>query len=251
MVEASQRYGQDFIQYAAHSSNYSAKIITSYISSLLPLGSVLDVGCASGTWLRAWAERGVKFVYGIDGDWVDRGTLEIPVSSFINIDLADGFDLGRKFDLVQSFEVAEHIHPSVSELFIDSLVNHARGCILFSAAPPGQGGEHHVNERPYGYWRGMFTKRGFAVLDCVRPHVIADKRVSYWYRYNSFLYVRRDFLRQIPPQLTACEVAEDRPLEDLSPMAFRIRKTLVKHLPYTVQRGIAGLKARLAPTGRF
>jgi hypothetical protein len=208
------------------------------------------VGCASGTWLRAWAERGVELVHGIDGDWVDRESLEIPASSFTSTDLTGGFDLGRKFDLVQSFEVAEHIHPTASEVFIDSLTSHARHCILFSAAPPGQGGEYHINERPYGYWREMFGRRGFTVLDCVRPHVIADKRVSYWYRYNSFLYVRREFLGRISPQLTAWEVSGNTPLQDLSPMVFRIRKSVVRHLPYTLQHGIAGLKARFVPTGR-
>jgi SAM-dependent methyltransferase len=250
MAKRSQHYNSAFMQYAARSSSYSANTITSYLLSLLPLTSVLDVGCASGTWLRAWAERGVEFVYGIDGDWVDRESLEIPASSFAPIDLTGGFDLGRKFDLVQSFEVAEHIHPSAAEVFIDSLTSHARHCILFSAAPPGQGGEYHVNERPYGHWREMFGRRGFTVLDCVRPHVIADKRVSYWYRYNSFLYVRREFLGLISPRLASWEVAGNTPLQDLSPLAFRIRKSVVRHLPYTFQHGIAGLKARFVPTGR-
>ena len=29
--------------------------------------------------------------------------------------------------------------------------------VLFSAAPPGQGGHGHVNERSYEYWRGEFA----------------------------------------------------------------------------------------------
>ncbi len=251
MPEATPGYSSAFLQYAARSSSYSANVITSHVSSLIPLESVLDVGCASGTWLRAWAEHGVGFVYGIDGNWVDRESLELPSSNFSAINLADGFDLGRKFDLVQSFEVAEHLQPSAAEHFVDGLTSHARCYILFSAAPPGQGGDHHVNERSYDYWREMFGRRGFAVLDCIRPYVIGDKRVSFWYRYNSFLYVRREYLGRIPPALAAMEVPEGRALQDLSPLTFRIRKSLVKHLPYTLQHGIAGLKARFAPTGRF
>jgi hypothetical protein len=33
--------------------------------------------------------------------------------------------------------------------------------VLFSAAPPGQGGEHHVNERTYEFWRGLFARHGY------------------------------------------------------------------------------------------
>ena len=251
MREASRHYSPAFVQYAARSSSHSARVITTYLSALIPIRSVLDVGCASGTWLHAWAERGADSVYGIDGDWVDRKTLEIPSSSFAAVDLTSGFNLGRKFDLVQSLEVAEHIHPTASEVFVDNLASHARLGIFFSAAPPGQGGENHVNEKPYGYWREMFARRGFAVLDCIRPHVIADKRVSYWYRFNSFLYIRREFLEGLSPQLTSWEVPAVRPLQDISPVAFRIRKSVVKHLPFTVQRGIADLKSRFIPTGRF
>jgi SAM-dependent methyltransferase len=251
MREAPRHYSPSFVQYAARSSSHSAKVITAYLSNFVPIRSVLDVGCASGTWLRAWTECGAELVYGIDGDWVDREVLEIPLSSFAPVDLTGGFDLGRKFDLVQSLEVAEHIHPDASEVFIDNLTNHARLGILFSAAPPGQGGEYHVNERPYDYWREMFGRRGFTVLDCVRPHVIDDKHVSYWYRYNTFLYVRPEVLTRISPQLTSREVPMGSPLQDISPVAFRIRKSVVKHLPYTVQRGIADLKARFVPTGRF
>jgi hypothetical protein len=36
-------------------------------------------------------------------------------------------------------------------MFVYCLARHARRFVLFSAAPPGQGGEFHVNERPFEY----------------------------------------------------------------------------------------------------
>jgi len=244
-------YDKAFMQYAAQSSAYAAGVVTSHLAPMLGITSVLDVGCASGTWLRAWTERGVIDGHGIDGDYVDRTMLEIPQEQFTAIDLNRGFDLGRQFDLVQSLEVAEHIAPQVSDAFADSLARHARRFVLFSAAPPGQGGEFHVNEQPYEYWRSVFARHGFVVIDAVRPAIAKDVRVSYWYRYNVFLYVRHAELGKLDGRLTDLVVPEGTSLVDVAPLAFRIRKAIVRQLPSGVQNGVARLKTKFIPTGRI
>jgi hypothetical protein len=248
---AAYHYDPSFIRYTARSSAYAARAVTSLIGSSLGIRSVLDVGCAAGTWLRAWNEQGVSDIRGVDGSYVDRALLEIPVSAFTRMDLNDDFDLGRRFDLVQSLEVAEHIEAVAAEVFVENLTKHASRFVLFSAAPPGQGGENHINEQSYDFWRTLFEKRGFAAFDCVRPAIAADKAVSYWYRYNSFLYVRREALNEIPTELRVYEVGAGRPLPDISPFVFRLRKALLRRLPSSFQSGIAWLKTRALPTGRL
>jgi hypothetical protein len=165
------------MQYTAQSSAYSAAAVTSILHRRLKVDSVLDVGCACGTWLRAWSKNGVADLHGVDGDYVDRQMLEVPVGMFTAVDLIDLFDLGRQFDLVQSLEVGEHIKESASEAFVESIVLHARRYVLFSAAPPGQGGEHHINEQPYEFWRKKFERRGFVTVDAVRPAIAGDNRI--------------------------------------------------------------------------
>jgi 2-polyprenyl-3-methyl-5-hydroxy-6-metoxy-1,4-benzoquinol methylase len=244
-------YNEDFMQYAARSSAYSAAVMTSLIKERIPVGSVLDVGCALGTWLRAWAEAGVEDVYGLDGDYVDCNTLEIPKSSFRAVNLNGSFDLGRQFDLVQSLEVGEHIEESASEIFADNLARHARRYILFSAAPPGQGGQHHINERPYEFWRQLFEARGFRTLDAVRPAIIGDSRIAYWYRYNTLLFVRCELVPEIQKNLQDNILLSSDKVRDVSPLAFRLRKALVRRLSGSTQNKLAVLKARLIPTGRI
>ncbi len=251
MTSHSYTYNNAFLQYAAHSSAYSAHVITSILNAELAVESVLDVGCAMGTWLHAWRDSGVADYHGVDGDYVDRGKLEIPAAAFTAVDLNATFDLGRKFDLVQSLEVAEHVEPRAAEAFVDSLARHASRYILFSAAPPGQGGEFHINEQSYDYWREKLDRRGFVVVDALRPIIADDARISYWYRYNAFLFVRREALDGAPPGLRDKLVAEGAPLIDVSPLTFRIRKALVRRLPYGAQQEIARLKARFFPTGRL
>jgi SAM-dependent methyltransferase len=244
-------YDNSFIEYAAQSSAYSANAVTTILAPVLKVSSVLDVGCAAGTWLRFWGTQGVEDRHGVDGAYVDRALLEIPEENFIPRDLNQPFDLGRSFDLVESFEVAEHVNRDASATFADNLAKHSRQFILFSAAPPGQGGEYHVNERPYEFWRKLLAERGFVALDCVRPAILGDSRISYWYRYNTFLYVRRECVKDLPRQLAGSVVPEDVALKDVSPMTFQIRKALIGLLPFAAQHRIAWLKARLLPTGRL
>src|SRR5256885_15969550 len=103
-------------------------------------------------------------------------------------DLANPIDLGRRFDLVQSLEVAEHLPAVKAESFVDTLIAHG-SLVLFSAALPGQGGENHVNEQPLDYWRDIFRSRGYLPVDYLRPLITGDPAIQSWYRYNILLYV--------------------------------------------------------------
>ena len=67
--------------------------------------------------------------------------------------------MNRKFDLVLSLEVAEHLPSECAEAFVESLVN-LGPVILFSAAIPYQGGENHVNEQWPEYWVGVLSGEG-------------------------------------------------------------------------------------------
>ncbi len=244
-------YSRDFLQYAANSSALSARVIVGKLIAACTIKSVLDVGCATGTWLRAWSDAGATDVFGIDGGYVDVGMLQVPPAFFKPMDLNAPFTLGRSFDLVQSLEVAEHIRPDCSDTFVDSITKHANKFVLFSAAPPGQGGEFHINEQPYELWRAKFKERGFVALDAVRPMILNDPLVSYWYRYNTLLYVREEHLSDLPSDLLAAVIPADFSIADVSPLLFRLRKAAVRMLPRSTQHRIAQLKARFLPSGRI
>lgn len=238
-------YDSEFMEYTAQSSRYSARIIVSALHAALPLTSVLDVGCARGTWLRAWQEVGASDIFGVDGSYVDNSTLLIPFDRFRADDLSQRIDLCRQFDLVQSLEVAEHLPAVAADQFIENLVRHSRGIVLFSAAPPGQGGEHHVNEKPYGYWRGKFLTHGFHAYDFIRPLIAHDKNVTFWYRYNTLLYVHQEQAGALPAQIVATRIDETSPIPEVSPATFRARKLLVNAVPYAMQQWLARCKARM------
>lgn len=240
----SHQYNTDFMSYADRTSRFAAQTVAELLKGWFPINSVLDVGCAKGTWLAVWRDGGLGEVQGVDGDYVDRNTLAIPVDRFAARDLSQPFDFSRRFDLVQSLEVAEHIQAAAADTFADNLVRHASGLILFSAAPPGQGGEFHVNEQPYDYWRAKFAARGYVACDCLRPRIAENGQVSFWYRYNTLLYVQEDRLREAPTEVRASIVPQTIPIRDIAPTWFKLRKAIVRMLPESAKEWLARSKAR-------
>lgn len=239
-------YDGSFIRYTAGSSGYAALRIVPHVRGILPVASVLDVGCAAGTWLRAWQQQGVADMHGIDGDYIAPAALEIPEACFTAADLSKPVDLGRRFDLVQSLEVAEHIAPEASVAFVDTIVRHSKGLVAFSAAVPGQGGEYHINERPLEFWRDLFLLHGYHAFDCIRPRIQDDRRISFWYRFNILLYVHESRIADLPEAVQATRIPDGAGIPDVSPPLFRVRKAAVRCLPYRVQHELARLKARVA-----
>jgi SAM-dependent methyltransferase len=171
-----------------HAAESSAQVIVPLVANLIQPRSVLDVGCGDGTWLDAWRRTGVDDYFGVDGGEV-QPVLRIPADGFSPRDLTAPLDLGRRFDLVQSLEVAEHLPASAAEEFVRSLVGHG-DAILFSAAIPHQGGTGHVNEQWPDYWAHLFSRAGFTVYDWVRPRIWGNDRVAWWYAQNTLLFVR-------------------------------------------------------------
>ena len=234
-------YDENYYRYITDGSLRSAEIVLPLVSRLVAVRSVVDLGAGAGAWLCAWQRLGVADVVGVDGDHVQPTALMIPADRFVAADLAVPVRLRRAFDLVESLEVAEHLPPSAARTFIDNLVAHG-DVVLFSAAAPGQGGEYHVNERPYDYWRALFDERGYAMFDPIRIRVVDDLRVEPWYRYNTFLYVNRRLVPSLTEELKRTLIARDQPIRDLSPRLYKIRKSAIRCLPTPVMTQLAVLK---------
>lgn len=163
--------------------------IVPYLVSVFRPGSVVDVGCGLGTFLHVFLTEGVGHVLGIDGNWVDKSKLFIPVNNYLEKDLEHQIILNQKYDLVLCLEVAEHLAESSANILVDNLV--ALGdIIVFSAAIENQGGQNHINEQPFTYWRDKFHDRGFQIYDVFRNRFWNNPRVDWWYKQNMFLVAK-------------------------------------------------------------
>ncbi len=180
-------YTEEFFNNFIQSSLRSAGVIAPYIMETFgPLDSVVDVGCGLGIWLSVFHAFGAE-VTGIDGNNVPQSHMFIEPEQFKRIDLSNDFELPKRYSLCTCFEVAEHL----SEKSADSLV--ARLCLLsdlvvFSAAIPGQGGTHHINEQWQSYWAEKFNKKNYKCFDIIRPVIWDNQHISVWYKQNTLVY---------------------------------------------------------------
>ncbi|MBF0384190.1 MAG: methyltransferase domain-containing protein [Magnetococcales bacterium] len=221
-------YDKAFMKWA-NANQQSARVVVPLVLSIWPAKTVVDFGCAMGDWLVVWEEHGLT-ITGVDGDYVDLEKLNIKKEYFIEGDLNQPQNLGKRFDIVQCLEVAEHIQPQNAQQLIDTLTNHS-DAVLFSASPPGQGGEYHINEKPFSYWRDLFAKRDYQLFDCIRP-ALADKlEVKPWYRYNTMFFVHRSQINRLPQEVLQHKVAPSQPVIDPAPPYYKLRRLLVRCLP--------------------
>ncbi len=235
-------YDDAFFDYVNIGAIRSARHFLPVVLNALSPRTVLDVGCGRGAWLSVWQELGVQTVRGIDGNYVDRSKLLCPADSFLAHDLTKPFDLGQRFDFVQSLEVAEHLPESSARTFVASLIRHGDR-VLFSAATKGQGGDDHINEQGYEYWRDIFAEHGFVPVDFIRPIIKHNTDIEPWYRYNPILYVSRDQLDKLPSGVREFLINEDR-IADVSPLSYRIRKLIIECLPVSVMTKLAKIKEK-------
>lgn len=229
-AESSHEYQGAFFDYINAGSLASARVVCPLLYGWLRPKSLLDVGSGAGAWCKIWKEQGIAEVLGVDGDYVATDSLLIPESDFLRRDLSKAFDVGQKFELVTSLEVAEHIQESSSRVFVENLVRHG-DCVMFSAAVPGQGGEFHVNEQPLSYWRSLFAEHGYRCFDAVRSAISDQTAVEPWYRYNILLYARGEAIERLPAEVQAAELKDGAPIPDVSPLGWRARNAIIRSLP--------------------
>jgi SAM-dependent methyltransferase len=121
----------------------------------------VDVGCGSGAYAAEAVRRGHPTV-GLERSAAGRLLAKRQGVDSRHFDLRKAPPQLREapFDLAYSFEVAEHLPADLAQPLVDVLCGLA-STVVFSAAPPGQGGVGHINERPPSYWHARFAVRGF------------------------------------------------------------------------------------------
>jgi SAM-dependent methyltransferase len=243
--QTAHQYDTLFYQYQREGSLRSARVVLPLIVPKCSVKSMLDVGCGAGAWLSVAKSMGLEHVAGVDGDYVDRSMLLIDASHFSPRDISKPFDTGRTYDLVQCLEVAEHVPTAASATLVANIVRHGP-LVLFSAAVPGQGGEDHINEQPYGYWRDLFAAHGYRLFDCVRSHVAGKLEVEPWYRYNLMVFAHDSIIASLPADIKKTRIADGAAIPDVSPAMYRLRKAVLASLPGALVSKLAVWKHRQA-----
>lgn len=192
-------------------SRSSAKVIVPILFEAVRPQSIIDIGCGLGVWLNEFRRCGVKTIQGVDGKWGIEGwerDLLIPKE---NIEIFDFEDKkgnlkciqNQKYDMAICLEMAEHVSKERADFVIKTLTD-AADVIYFSGATPHSGGMHHVNEQWQNYWIQKFSKRGFEVIDYIRPKIWNNNQVCYFYAEESFVFVKKEKISLFPLLESAC-----------------------------------------------
>jgi hypothetical protein len=191
-------------------------------------------------------ELGAERAAGIDGDYVDRNTLLVDSSKFQPCDLEAGnlvsaVGTAVQFDLAICMEVAEHLSSARASSFVSELCA-LSDFILFSAAIPGQGGTHHINEQWPSYWSALFEANNFDCFDVLRSRLWEQEECEWWYLQNVLVFARRD--------TAAWTAASTLGKSGHSPPMSLVHPRVVPHvIKYSADRIIEQL-AKYQPFGR-
>ena len=203
----------------------SARVVVPLVMNIVfDVRSVVDIGCGAGTWLAQFKQAGVPRVLGLDGGAAaEHDQLEIEPEEFRVANLERDIDLDDSFDLCVCLEVAEHLTEHAAPVIVRNICR-LSDVVLFSAAIPGQGGVHHINERWPSYWAGLFASAGYEVLDVVRGRIWNDERVQWWYRQNLLLFANKAGLSRIAQSAVTGRGNSSMPLDIVHPACFQCHR---------------------------
>jgi SAM-dependent methyltransferase len=238
-------YDKRFFEWVNLTARRSARALLPLVKEQVRSASVLDVGCGQGAWLAVWSELGLVEGYGLDGDHVDKDALLIPRERFQVVDLSKPWGVGRRFDMVQSLEVAEHLPSASAETFVKCLCMHG-DVVLFSSAQPGQGGEGHVNECKPSYWAGLFAANGYRAYDSIRPLIVRQKLIDPWYRFNTLLFANAAGAARLGVTIRSSRSDEHADLDRGGDLLWHLRRALLRQLPEPAVTFLSRLRYRLS-----
>jgi SAM-dependent methyltransferase len=180
-------YDAEFYADMEISSVTSAKEIVPMLLNLYHPDSIVDFGCGTGAFAVEFLQNGIKDVIGYEGDWMRTAKTLLQKDRFIYVDFKDEIKPSRKYDMCLCLEVAEHIDHSSARTLISSLTALSQR-IVFSAAIPHQGGNHHINEQWPEYWAHLFAEKGYILAWDPRISIWNNSKIASCYRQNLLVF---------------------------------------------------------------
>lgn len=156
---------QEFERHIYHRDQFAHYLRWSHVLKNAKIGmTILDFGCGSGEMLELFYRnkfRPEKYV-GLDireaviNKNIEKfGTLDF--AEFHAADLCEPFDLERKFDVITSFEVAEHIGHQNIDSFLQNIVEHCHKDTMIYLSTPNYdskvgAAKNHILDGEIGEW---------------------------------------------------------------------------------------------------
>ena len=198
--EYSEAFYRSVDKRAAETASLVFKVLSRYVKGK----SILDLGCGSGAWLLAALEHGYTSAIGVDLSSSlnlirKKATFQKHISdkSLLLIEkdfVTDPLSAIGSADVSICLEVVEHLPSEIAKSLV-KLLTETSHFVVFSAAQPGQGGTHHINEQTIAYWVEEFARYNFHPFDLFRSTLANQKDVPRFYALNMLLFVSGDNMK--------------------------------------------------------
>jgi|ERR1035437_4334955 hypothetical protein len=160
--------------------------VWNYIIERFCVTSMMDLGSGIGNAAYFFFKKNIKTV-AIEGLSENVSSAFYPT---ICHDLTER-PIFTSVDFVHCQEVVEHIEERYLDNLLASLT--CGRVILMTHAIPGQGGHHHVNEKPMEYWVQHISRRGYNLLieDTNRVRNMAAQDGAIYVQKTGLLFHRK------------------------------------------------------------
>ncbi len=225
----------------SHWLEFFGKMADAIVRDLHPT-SVLDAGCAMGFLVEALRARGVE-AWGIDVSEYAISQVDESVREYCAVGSIAG-PLPRRYDLVVSIEVLEHLPPGEGSSAVSNLAA-ATDRILLSTTPDDYGEATHLNVQPPEAWSAALAREGFlreverdvtyvtpwAALYCRREEPLAETVGRYdraWFRQRREVDQLRDSLLSAQERLAELEEQEGETRPELISELDRSKEEILR-----------------------
>lgn len=150
-------YNKDWFEGLTRFDEHNETAFYAVLSLLGKPDRLLDLGCGTGHIVRKSILMGI---YGLGVELPTYADWRKHDMNVILHDLRYPLRLMFDYDMVLSWEVAEHIPAEYADTYCDNLAKYADKWLVLTAAHENQGGNWHVNEQPQSYWIEKIETRG-------------------------------------------------------------------------------------------
>lgn len=151
-------YDEGWFDYLSRFDADNERAFHAVLALLGTPASLLDVGCGTSYVVRVADNMGIMAT-GVELPAYEEWS---PFEGHLVVshDLREPLDLLFDYDLVLSWEVAEHLPEESADTYCDTLARHTGKWLVLTAAHENQGGDWHLNEQPQSYWIEKLEARG-------------------------------------------------------------------------------------------
>lgn len=157
----------------------------SILKVFAPVASIADLGCRVGHLISIFKERNNIDVLGVDYfSWNKENASDNIKDNFIVHDLRDVLNINKKYHIIVSTEVGEHIDSMYSNVYLENIKNlmYSNSKLIISWAP-GEKSKQHLNPLEKEEFENLMISNGFS------KNANETNELAYWCgQYNVFYW---------------------------------------------------------------